>query len=451
MLDFTALPEGFSTDGLNNKILDLMEDAMWSFKGFEGYIDNDDPYGLHHLPKPDTTVANYKNVHCKADQKGERLGNRINISRLHLDFDFSESVVMPLLPDEYPPHMATKAFFALYDLLLANEEYEPEDVLTYELAKLIKHSDDPDITALSPCFATEKLTRLDRMSKDDLALMPTGRRYNHGSDKRNLETAIAKLFQESPSEVPTEGMFWAEKQKADVREAMMKNLPNLDDHDNVDESDNTTNEITPTSLGHWFDFDTDPIITPFLTGARFRITKHGMIKASLGKELQRSNGYLTMPHHFEVRRVISLAKLLKDSKTQESVGAYWVEDPDDLKNAPPMRFCLDELERGIMEMLDGEYDIMFSRSYGLVYGESDSSKPDYEAEQSFESTHNCWMELQNIVNYFVELREGRYYETDNPRYEGRRGIPRIETTGERIYNALLDFIWKIDCVGMATE
>ncbi len=44
----------------------------------------------------------------------------------------------------------------------------------------------------------------------------------------------------------------------------------------------------------------------------------------------------------------------------------------------------------------------------------------------------------------LDLREGRYHKSGNIKYEGRRGLPKIETIGERLYTELLDLIWKMD-------
>ena len=46
-----------------------------------------------------------------------------------------------------------------------------------------------------------------------------------------------------------------------------------------------------------------------------------------------------------------------------------------------------------------------------------------------------------------KLREGKYHGSDSPRYEGRRGIPRIETVGKRLVDAIVALIWKMDNVG----
>jgi hypothetical protein len=52
--------------------------------------------------------------------------------------------------------------------------------------------------------------------------------------------------------------------------------------------------------------------------------------------------------------------------------------------------------------------------------------------------------MQDIFWDILNLREGRYHGSGNPRYEGRRGIPRIETVGERLEAKLLDLIWRMD-------
>ena len=54
------------------------------------------------------------------------------------------------------------------------------------------------------------------------------------------------------------------------------------------------------------------------------------------------------------------------------------------------------------------------------------------------------MKMQDIFWDILDLREGRYHRSGNLRYEGRRGIPKIETIGERLYVEFLDLIWRMD-------
>ena len=44
----------------------------------------------------------------------------------------------------------------------------------------------------------------------------------------------------------------------------------------------------------------------------------------------------------------------------------------------------------------------------------------------------------------VLTQNGKWHGSKNPRYEGRRGIPRIETIGKRMYSEALDLIWRMD-------
>lgn len=60
----------------------------------------------------------------------------------------------------------------------------------------------------------------------------------------------------------------------------------------------------------------------------------------------------------------------------------------------------------------------------------------------FNLPFEMWM--QDIFWDILDLREGKYHNSGNPRYKGRRGIPRIETIGERMYAKLLELIWALD-------
>ena len=104
-----------------------------------------------------------------------------------------------------------------------------------------------------------------------------------------------------------------------------------------------------------------------------------------------------------------------------------------------MSKCLTALEKQLSLLTNGEYDEYYidckKRHDSIEDGDSDRQK-----------FHNLpyWMQMQDIFWHILDLREGKYHKSGNPRYEGRRGIPKIETIGERLYADCLDLIWRMD-------
>lgn len=55
--------------------------------------------------------------------------------------------------------------------------------------------------------------------------------------------------------------------------------------------------------------------------------------------------------------------------------------------------------------------------------------------------YRYWQEIQDIWSEIDALRSRRYYE--NEIYH-RPGIPRIETIGKRLVDAVMDLVWRLD-------
>ena len=146
-----------------------------------------------------------------------------------------------------------------------------------------------------------------------------------------------------------------------------------------------------------------------------------------------SCGFLVRKHYDEVRKTLQVANILKEGKVFESRAGYF-PDPDD----PPLEMlrrlvvCLDALERLLSQATDGEYE-----SAVAVLNRQDASHTEL-------NEHKYWGEIQDIYWHIKELREGKYHESDDLRYTGRRGIPKISTTGRRLVDKIMDMFWKMD-------
>ena len=170
---------------------------------------------------------------------------------------------------------------------------------------------------------------------------------------------------------------------------------------------------------------------------RFEITGESITRYGLKSE-ETSPGNLVKDHFEAVFGVLYLTHLLKDSEVKESIAMYWMGDEEKKKyeEAPTLEKVLDALEKQISILTDGAYD---------AYYEDCRKRHDGEIERGGNFAHLPYeMKMQDIFWDILDLREGRYHRSGNPRYEGRRGIPKIETIGERLYAELLDLIWRMD-------
>lgn len=141
-----------------------------------------------------------------------------------------------------------------------------------------------------------------------------------------------------------------------------------------------------------------------------------------------SKGLLTKDHYNEVEASLGIAGILKDGQTQESIISYYHEDKD-LEGKPTLAKCLDALEEQLNLMTDGEYEVVVT-----VLQDDKHSWRDLD-------DHEYWGEIQDIWLEIKNLRDGRYYENE---IFHRPGIPRIQTTGDRLVEKIMDLVWKMD-------
>ena len=163
-----------------------------------------------------------------------------------------------------------------------------------------------------------------------------------------------------------------------------------------------------------------------LQGA-FAITENSITKYWFKDETV-SKGFLVTKHYKEVEASLWIANLLKEGKTYESITAFYHEESD-LKDAPHLAQCLDPLEHQLNLMTDGEYEVVVT-----VLQDDKHSWRDLD-------DHEYWGEIQDIWLEIKNLRDGRYYENE---IFHRPGIPRIQTTGDRLVEKIMDLVWKMD-------
>lgn len=175
-----------------------------------------------------------------------------------------------------------------------------------------------------------------------------------------------------------------------------------------------------------------------MRGYSFKITGEGITRYGV-KSTETSPGMLVVSHFEPVFGCLYLAHLLKDCEVKEAMKQWAIEDMKKYEDAPEMNKVLDALVKQLSLLTDGEYDEYYEdcriRHDGLDEDEEHSHR-------SFDLPFE--MRMQDIFWEILDLKEGRYHGSNNPRYEGRRGIPRIETVGERVYTKLLDLIWRMD-------
>ena len=141
-----------------------------------------------------------------------------------------------------------------------------------------------------------------------------------------------------------------------------------------------------------------------------------------------SKRLLVRKHYKEVEASLWITTLLKEGKTYESITAFYHKESD-LKDAPHLAQCLDPLENQLNLMTDGEYDAVVAVLQNDSHNWRDLND------------HKYWGEIQDIWLEIKKLRDGRYYENE---IFHRPGIPRIETTGDRLVEKIMDLVWKMD-------
>lgn len=152
------------------------------------------------------------------------------------------------------------------------------------------------------------------------------------------------------------------------------------------------------------------------------------------KSIDTSPGFLVKTHFEPVFGCLYFTHLLKDCEVKEAMEQWAIEDQEKHDEAPTLEKVLNALMKQISSLTDGEYDEYYEDCRKRHDGE--------ESDKRFNLPYE--MRMQDIFWDILNLREGRYHGSGNPRYEGRRGIPRIETVGERLEAKLLDLIWRMD-------
>ena len=139
-----------------------------------------------------------------------------------------------------------------------------------------------------------------------------------------------------------------------------------------------------------------------------------------------SAGLLVKGHYKEVEAALYLSWLIRQGKTVETISAYYHTD-DDLKDALTLEKILPALE----EQLDLLSECAYSNYVAARQNQTWRAVDDYR----------YWQEIQDIWSEIDTLRSRRYYE--NEVYH-RPGIPRIETIGKRLVDAVMDLVWRLD-------
>ena len=147
-----------------------------------------------------------------------------------------------------------------------------------------------------------------------------------------------------------------------------------------------------------------------------------------------SKGLLVKRHFKEAELSLYTAWVLREGKCYEAIAA-WYHKEEDLKDAPHLEKVLHAMEEQLDRLTDGEYS-----KYA-------TAKDAGEDNLSFK----YWSDLQDIYFFIKDLREGKYHGSGSLRYEGRRGIPRIETAGRRLVDSIMGLIWKMDNDAPSTE
>ena len=173
----------------------------------------------------------------------------------------------------------------------------------------------------------------------------------------------------------------------------------------------------------------------------FEINIDSIKRHSLNR-IECSPGCLVKDHFDSIVAALYCIHLLKDCGVKEAISSYYIGEVERKKyqEAPTLEKCLYELITQLSIMTDGIYDSYFDCCKRRHAGEDDDTLPNWRQFHDLPYL----MEMQDIFWHILDLRNGKYNKSSNPKYEGRRGIPRIETTGERMYSELLDLIWKMD-------
>ena len=139
-----------------------------------------------------------------------------------------------------------------------------------------------------------------------------------------------------------------------------------------------------------------------------------------------SKGLIVKSHFQEIHRALYTAWILREGKTVESISAYYHKE-EDLKDAPSLET--------VVKAMEHQVDLFTEGAYGK-YAEARKN----ENHRGI-SENRYWREIQDIYTDASALKEGRYYEN---KIHHRPGVPRIETIGKRLVDAIVDLAWKMD-------
>ena len=173
-----------------------------------------------------------------------------------------------------------------------------------------------------------------------------------------------------------------------------------------------------------------------LKGYIFEITGDGITRYGVKNE-ETSPGCLVKTNFEPVFGCLYLTHLLKDCEVKEAMTQWAIEDQKKYDEAPELEKVLNALLKQLSLLTDGKYDEYYE-DCRIRHDDLD----DEHRRGSFNLPYE--MIMQDIFWHILDLKEGRYHGSGNIKYEGRRGIPRIEKTGERMYSQLLDLIWRMD-------
>lgn len=169
-------------------------------------------------------------------------------------------------------------------------------------------------------------------------------------------------------------------------------------------------------------FTIDTSMNGIYTISEDRITRQGIHGEQISK------GLLVKDHFQDAELSLYTAWVLREGKCYEARTA-WLHTEEELKGLPHLEKVLNAMEDQLDKLTDGEYSSTV-----------DMLKQDHPSLDG----HKYWSEIQDVWWEIKGLREGKYYRSKSMKYEGRRGIPRIETTGGRLVDAIVDLIWKMD-------
>ena len=168
-------------------------------------------------------------------------------------------------------------------------------------------------------------------------------------------------------------------------------------------------------------------------GMLYKITEDH-ITQYVGRDKEyESKGNLVRSHFLQAEGLLYVSYLLKHGKVKEAMEQYHIGDKEreEYEQAATLDKCLNALEKLLQEATEGRYDSLYEEHAG---GDNRYNTDDLEQ----------WSEMQDVYWHILDLRNGRWHGSGNIRYEGRRGIPRIETIGERLYDDVARLIWRLD-------